>query len=149
MFLSAAWTLILTAPIHCGTSRLSYVMLNFSKTVPMKKQTQLHLGIYLDSLRMSKFSNNFLFGVNYSFKSNHKPYWRIKDALIFSTTAQMHNMNLKYAAEILDLSYFYFQGDLKSNLVKNGNDLLMLRVSLHVALWCTSGVLIWSDWMTL
>ncbi len=37
-FLSAVWTLILTAPIHCGGSGwASDVMLNFSKSVPMKK----------------------------------------------------------------------------------------------------------------
>lgn len=53
--------------------------------------------------------------------------------------AWTQSMNLKHAAVILDLSYIYSQGDLKSNLVKNGNDLLMLRVSLHVSLWCTSG----------
>jgi len=45
-----------------------------------------------------------------------------------------HSMNLKHAAVILDLSYIYSQGDLKSNPVKNGNDLLMLRVSLHAPL---------------
>ncbi len=41
MFLSAVWTLIVTAPIHC---RGFIVMLNFSKYVLMKKQTHLHLG---------------------------------------------------------------------------------------------------------
>ncbi len=42
-FLSAVWTLILTAPIHCkGT--ICEVMLNFSRSFQMKKQTHLHLG---------------------------------------------------------------------------------------------------------
>ncbi len=42
--LSAVWTLILTAPIHCRVSNGEEVMLNFSKSVLMKKQTHLHLG---------------------------------------------------------------------------------------------------------
>ncbi len=53
MFLSAVWTLILTAPIHCRAST-GDAMLYFSKSVQMKKQTHLHLGwsgyIYLASL---------------------------------------------------------------------------------------------------
>ncbi len=42
-FVSADWTLILTAPIHCrGIHRwASDVMLNYSKFVQMKKQTHL------------------------------------------------------------------------------------------------------------
>ncbi len=52
MHLSAVWTL--TAPIPCRGSIPSYVMLNFSKSVPKKKQTHLHFG----SLRVSKFSAN-------------------------------------------------------------------------------------------
>ncbi len=43
MFLSAVWTLILTAPIHCRGSIGEQVMLNFFKSVPMKKQTHQHL----------------------------------------------------------------------------------------------------------
>ncbi len=40
--LSAVWTVILTAPIHCrGTHD---VMLNFSRSVPKKKQSHLHFG---------------------------------------------------------------------------------------------------------
>ncbi len=43
--LSAVWTLILTAPIHCRWSIVeSDVTLHFSKYVLMKKQTHLHLG---------------------------------------------------------------------------------------------------------
>ncbi len=42
MFLSAVWTLILTAPIHCRGSTGEQVMLNFSKSDVMKKQTHLH-----------------------------------------------------------------------------------------------------------
>ncbi len=45
MFLSAVWTLILTAPIHCrGSMGEEVIMLNFSKSALMKKQTHLHLG---------------------------------------------------------------------------------------------------------
>ncbi len=45
MFLSAVWTLILTAPIHCrGSTAEQVIMLHFSKSVLMKKQTHLHLG---------------------------------------------------------------------------------------------------------
>ncbi len=43
IFLSAVWTLILTAPIHCRASIGETVMLHFSKSVPIKKQTHLHL----------------------------------------------------------------------------------------------------------
>ncbi len=44
-FLSAVWTIILTAPIHCRwfTGELSYEMLHFSKSVLMKKQTLLNI----------------------------------------------------------------------------------------------------------
>ncbi len=40
MFVAAVWTLILMAPIHCRGSTGEQV--NFSKSVPIKKQT-LHL----------------------------------------------------------------------------------------------------------
>ncbi len=44
MFLSAVWTLILMAPIHCrGSMGEEVIMLNFSKSALMKKQTHLHL----------------------------------------------------------------------------------------------------------
>ncbi len=40
LFLSAVWTLILMAPIHCrGFTGEGDVMLNFSKSVMTKKQT--------------------------------------------------------------------------------------------------------------
>ncbi len=40
VFLSAVWTLILTAPIHCrGSTGEGDVMLNLSKSVMTKKQT--------------------------------------------------------------------------------------------------------------
>ncbi len=51
MFLSAVWTLILTAPIHCIGEKVMLVMLNFSKSVPMKKLISI-----LDDLRVSTFS---------------------------------------------------------------------------------------------
>ncbi len=44
MFLSAVWTLILTAPIHCRRSFGDDVVLHFSKYVLRKKQTNLYLG---------------------------------------------------------------------------------------------------------
>ncbi len=43
MFLSAVWTLILTAPIQCRGPIGEQVMLHFSKSVPVKKQTHLRL----------------------------------------------------------------------------------------------------------
>ncbi len=58
MFLSAVWTLILAAPIHCRAStgdEQVKVMQNFSKSVLMKEQPHLHLRWPF-------------FGVNYSFK---------------------------------------------------------------------------------
>ncbi len=61
MFLSAVRTLILTAPIHCRCSIDEQVMLNFSKSVLMMKQTQLHLS-------WPEVSENLPFWVNYSFK---------------------------------------------------------------------------------
>ncbi len=51
MFLSAIWTLILTAPIHCRGSIWEQVMLNFSKSVLMKNEL-----IYIFGLSVSKFS---------------------------------------------------------------------------------------------
>ncbi len=61
-FLSAVWTLILTAPIHCRGSISRQVILNFSKSVPMKKQYHLHLGC-------SKVNLYHIFCVNYYFKT--------------------------------------------------------------------------------
>ncbi len=52
--LSAVWTLILMAPIHCIGSIAEQVMLNFSKSVLMKKQTHLHL-------KVSQFLTNIFF----------------------------------------------------------------------------------------
>ncbi len=62
MFLSAVWTLILTAPIHCKGSIAEQVMECFPKT---DEETNSKI---LDGLRVSKFSANFHFWVNYSFK---------------------------------------------------------------------------------
>ncbi len=58
VFLSAVWTLILTAPIHCRGSIGEQVMLNFSRSVLMKKQT-------FNGLRVSTFSANFCFWTTY------------------------------------------------------------------------------------
>ncbi len=67
MFLSALWTLILTAPIHCrGSIDPSEIMLNFSKCFDEKTNKLIYI---LDGLReFSKFSVfNFYFCVNYNF----------------------------------------------------------------------------------
>ncbi len=55
MFLSAVWILILKAPIHC---KASDEMLNLSKSVTTKKQTNQHL---VDNVKQIHF------WVNYSF----------------------------------------------------------------------------------
>ncbi len=68
MFLSAVWTLILMAPVHCRGSIEEHVMIDFSKSVLMKKQTHLHLGWPEGEYTFSKFS--FL-GVKYYFKRKH------------------------------------------------------------------------------
>ncbi len=44
IFLSAVWTLILTAPIHCRGSIAEQVMQCYISPNLMKKQTHLHLG---------------------------------------------------------------------------------------------------------
>ncbi len=44
MFLSAVWTLILTAPIHCRASIAEQVMQCYISPNLMKKQTRLHPG---------------------------------------------------------------------------------------------------------
>ncbi len=66
MFLSAVWTLILTAPIHCRGSNGEQVMQCYISTNLSPWRNKL---IYiLDGLRPeSKFSAYFLFWVNYSF----------------------------------------------------------------------------------
>ncbi len=51
MILSAVWTLTLTAPIHCRGS-IDEQVIQTSKSVPMKKQTHLHLEWHI----FSKFS---------------------------------------------------------------------------------------------
>jgi len=43
MFLSAVWTLILTAPIHCRGAISEQVMQCYISPNLMKKQTHLHL----------------------------------------------------------------------------------------------------------
>ncbi len=50
MFLSAVWTLILTAPIHCRGSTGEQVMQCYISPNLMKKQTHLHLGWPEDEL---------------------------------------------------------------------------------------------------
>ncbi len=56
MFLSAVWTLILTAPIHCTGSIGEQVMQCYIYPNLMKKQTHLHLGWPEDEYIFSKFS---------------------------------------------------------------------------------------------
>ncbi len=71
MFLSAVWTLILTAPIHLQRILwwTSFVMLHFSKFLNFsdKKNKKKQLIYILDDLRLSKCSANFHFWVNYPF----------------------------------------------------------------------------------
>ncbi len=64
MFLSAVWTLILTAPIHCRASIGEQVMECYISPNQMKKQTHLHPGWCQSEYIFSKFR----FLVNYSFK---------------------------------------------------------------------------------
>ncbi len=62
VFLSAVWTLILTAPIHCRASIAETLMQWHISTNLMKKQTHLHLGLeYIFS--------KFYFWVTISFHS--------------------------------------------------------------------------------
>ncbi len=56
VFLSAVWTLILTAPIHCRASITETLMQWHISPNLMKKQT------HLDGLTVSKCSANFIFG---------------------------------------------------------------------------------------
>ncbi len=63
MFLSAVWTLILTAPIHCRASIDETVMQCYISPNLMKKQTHPNLGWP----EVSTFSVNVHFWVNYSF----------------------------------------------------------------------------------
>ncbi len=65
MFLSAVWTLILTAPIHCRRSIGEQVMDAKFLQICSYEQTNS----ILDGLRMSTFSANFHFWVNYSMKA--------------------------------------------------------------------------------
>ncbi len=73
MFLSAVWTLILTAPIHCRGSIGEQVMECYISPF-------LQLIHILYGLRVSTFSANFQFWVNYSPRKFH---------LIFSINAQL------------------------------------------------------------
>ncbi len=54
MFLSAVWTLILTAPIHCRASIGKKVMKCYISPNLMKKQTHLHLG-WPESMNVFRF----------------------------------------------------------------------------------------------
>ncbi len=73
--LSAVWTLILMAPIHCSGSTSEQVMLNSSKSVRIKQQTHLYLGWPI-STSWSKSSTNFHF--NYFFKGTFYNSPRVK-----------------------------------------------------------------------
>ncbi len=62
-------TLILTAPIHCRGSIDDVCEQVMWCCIAKKKKVQMKKLIYiLDGFRVSKFSANFQFGVNYSFK---------------------------------------------------------------------------------
>ncbi len=62
MFLSAVWTLILTAPIHCRASIAETLMQRHISTNLTKKQTHPNL-----SLKVGRLLENVHFWVNYSF----------------------------------------------------------------------------------
>ncbi len=63
MFLSAVWTLILTAPIHCKESMVSkWCNAKFLQICSDEESNYI-----LDGLRVSKCSANVHFWVNYSF----------------------------------------------------------------------------------
>ncbi len=68
----SVWTLILTEPIHYRGS-VGDVMLNFSKSVPMKKKTNLHLG-WLEG------------GVNF------KQIFILSDLFLWDKTPQMNRL---------------------------------------------------------
>ncbi len=61
MFLSAVWTLILTAPIHCRASIDEQVMQCYISPNLMKKQTHLHLGWPDVEDIFNKFSFHFIY----------------------------------------------------------------------------------------
>ncbi len=64
--LSAVWTLILTAPIHCWDSLVSkWCNATFLKSFPMKKQT--HLNLRWPEEEWISISRKCSFWVNYSF----------------------------------------------------------------------------------
>ncbi len=64
-FLSAVWTLVLTAPIHCRGS-IGEQVIN-DKFLQICYDEEIN-----SSISWSKFSANFNFGMNYSFKSTSK-----------------------------------------------------------------------------
>ncbi len=69
MFLSAVWTLILTAPIHCWGSIVEQAMKWHISPNLMKKQTHLHLGW----TEGETFLVNFHFWMNYFFNLEANP----------------------------------------------------------------------------
>ncbi len=68
MFLSAVWTLILTAPIHCRASIAETLMQRHISSNLMKKQTHPDLGWSEGEY----ISVNINFWENYSFKPSSK-----------------------------------------------------------------------------
>ncbi len=73
MFLSAVWTLILTAPIHCRGSIGEQMMQCYISPNLMKKQTHLHLGWAECEYIFSKFILFFLGGGGVNFWASK--YW--------------------------------------------------------------------------
>ncbi len=65
IFLSAVWTLVLTAPIHCRGSIAEQVKISSNLSNINK------LNCILDDLRVTAFSENY-FWVNYFFKAGMK-----------------------------------------------------------------------------
>ncbi len=87
-FLSAVWTLILTAPIHCrGSTGERDVLLNFSKSVLMKNK----LIYILADLKESTFSENFYFWVDFKFKCGLIDLINIKQTNILTIKKERKN----------------------------------------------------------
>ncbi len=84
MFLSAVWTLIPTAPIHCRASTDEQVMqCNFYPNLFRWRNKRISI---LDDLRVWTFSTNVHFWVNYIFKSQGVNTLETLDALCITFT---------------------------------------------------------------
>ncbi len=85
MFLSAVWTLILTAPIHCPFIDEQVMECYMSLNLFWRRNKLIYI---LDGMNESIFSANFHFGVNYSYISVDTIYSIIEFNHIWSTFLQ-------------------------------------------------------------